>query len=104
MDNGNGTGLLSGTPAAGTAGTYAMTFTAANGVGAAAVQSFTLTVRDVSLPAAAAAQLVMGPGPGSSPVVRVITATDDRTVQAYDAGVSRRRQRDAGRRRRRRHA
>src|SRR5207237_139701 len=38
------TGVLSGTPAAGTAGTYPITFTAANGVGTNATQSFTLTV------------------------------------------------------------
>lgn len=43
-DNGNGTGTLSGTPAAGTAANYAITFTASNGVGTAATQSFTLTV------------------------------------------------------------
>jgi hypothetical protein len=43
-DNGNGTGTLSGTPAAGTANNYAITFTANNGVGTAATQSFTLTV------------------------------------------------------------
>ena len=44
VDNGNGTGTLSGTPAAGTAGSYAITFTASNGVGTAATQNFTLTV------------------------------------------------------------
>ncbi len=38
------TGILSGTPAAGTGGTYAITFTAHNGVGADATQTFTLTV------------------------------------------------------------
>ena len=38
------TGSLSGTPAVGTNGTYPITFTAANGVGANATQSFTLTV------------------------------------------------------------
>jgi hypothetical protein len=43
-DNGNGTGRLSGTPAAGTNGTYSITFTANNGVGTAASQTFTLTV------------------------------------------------------------
>ena len=32
VDNGNGTATLSGTPAAGTGGTYPLTFTAANGV------------------------------------------------------------------------
>ena len=38
------TSTLSGTPAAGTGGTYPITFTASNGVGSNAVQSFTLTV------------------------------------------------------------
>jgi large repetitive protein len=38
------TGVLSGTPAAGTGGTYSLTFTASNGVGANATQNFTLTV------------------------------------------------------------
>jgi len=38
------TGVLSGTPAAGTGGTYLITFTAQNGVGTNATQSFTLTV------------------------------------------------------------
>ena len=43
VDNGNGTGTLSGTPAAGTGGDYALTFTASNDSGSA-VQNFTLTV------------------------------------------------------------
>lgn len=43
-DNGDGTGTISGTAAAGTAGTYALTFTATNGVGDPASQPFTLTV------------------------------------------------------------
>ena len=43
-DNGNGSGTLSGTPASGTSGTYSITFTASNGVGTAASQTFTLTV------------------------------------------------------------
>ena len=38
------TGMLAGTPAAGTAGSYPLTFTAANGSGPNATQSFTLTV------------------------------------------------------------
>ncbi len=37
-------GLLSGTPAAGTAGTYILCINASNGVGTAATQKFTLTV------------------------------------------------------------
>ena len=36
------------------------------------------------LPTTAVAQLVVARGPGSSSVVREISATDDRTVQAYD--------------------
>jgi CSLREA domain-containing protein len=43
-DNGNGTATLAGTPAAGTAGTYPLTFTAANGVPPNATQNFVLTV------------------------------------------------------------
>jgi hypothetical protein len=38
------TGVLSGTPATGSAASYSLTFTAHNGVGADATQSFTLTV------------------------------------------------------------
>ncbi len=38
------TGVLSGTPTAGTGGSYPITFTASNGVGANATQSFTLDV------------------------------------------------------------
>jgi len=44
MDNGDGTGTLSGIPAAGTGGAYPITFTANNGVGTPAMQSFSLTV------------------------------------------------------------
>ena len=44
VDNGNGTATLSGTPAAGTGGSYPITITAANGVSPNASQSFTLTV------------------------------------------------------------
>lgn len=43
-DNGDGTATLAGTPAAGTAGTFPVTFTAANGVPPDATQNFTLTV------------------------------------------------------------
>lgn len=44
VDEGNGIGLLSGTAAAGTAGTYNPIFTGSNGVFPSAVQNFTLTV------------------------------------------------------------
>jgi hypothetical protein len=42
IDNGNGTGTLSGTPT--TSGAFSITFTAANGAGSNAVQNFTLNV------------------------------------------------------------
>jgi hypothetical protein len=47
--NGNGTATLAGTPASGTAGSYPVTITAANGVGTNATQSFTLTVNQAQL-------------------------------------------------------
>lgn len=47
-DNGNGTGMLSGAPAAGSAPSYGITLEANNGVGTAATQAFTLNV--TSLP------------------------------------------------------
>jgi hypothetical protein len=43
-----GTGVLSGTPASGTSGSYPITFTAHNGIGADASQSFTLTVNQAA--------------------------------------------------------
>ncbi len=48
VDNGNGTATLSGTPAAGTGGSYALTITAHNGIGADATQSFTLVVNEAA--------------------------------------------------------
>ena len=45
-DNGDGTASLTGTPAAGTSGTYPLTITASNPVGSAATQLFTLTVNN----------------------------------------------------------
>ena len=44
VDNGNGSAVLSGTPAPGTAGTYPITITATNGIAPDATQTFTLTV------------------------------------------------------------
>jgi hypothetical protein len=65
VDNGNGTGTLSGTPAAGTGGTYALTFTATNSVGSSAAQSFTLTVNQApAITSANSTSFVVGT-PGS---------------------------------------
>ena len=46
VDNGDGTGTLSGTPAAGSGGVYPLTFAAVNGVLPNSTQSFTLTVNE----------------------------------------------------------
>ena len=59
-DNGNGRATLSGTPAAGTGGTYTFTITATNGVSPDATQTFTLTV--VGLPAAPSGLRATGRG------------------------------------------
>src|SRR6266404_228842 len=48
VDNQDGTATLSGTLAAGTAGSYPITITATNGVAPDAMQNFMLTVNDVS--------------------------------------------------------
>jgi len=46
VDNGNGTGTLSGTPGSGTGGVYALTFTANSSAGTSPTQSFTLTIQE----------------------------------------------------------
>ena len=65
VDNGNGTGALHGIATAGSAGTYALQFTAANSL-AGVVQNFTLNVRDITIPPQGA-PLIMGPGPEAVP-------------------------------------
>jgi len=53
------TGVLSGTPAAGTGGTYNLTFTATNSAGNA-TQNFTLMVQDFTISASPASQTTSG--------------------------------------------
>ncbi|HEY8301486.1 MAG TPA: putative Ig domain-containing protein [Jatrophihabitans sp.] len=53
VDKNDGTAELSGTPAAGSGGTYPITITASNGVSPDATQQFTLTVTDVPVIASA---------------------------------------------------
>src|SRR6266508_2625040 len=65
-------GILSGTPAHGTAGTYNITFTASNGVNPDAVQPFTLTV--VNNPPVANAQSASTPEDTSKAIT--LTASD----------------------------
>jgi hypothetical protein len=76
------TGVLSGTPATGTAGTHALTFTASNGVLPNAVQNFTLTVNQgVAITSANATTFTVGAAgtfsvtTTSSPAAGTITAT-----------------------------
>ena len=49
IDNGNGTATLSGTPAAGSAGTYQIVITSSNGVSPEATQDFSVTVAPPAL-------------------------------------------------------
>ena len=49
VPNSNGTAKLSGTPAAGSAGTYNLAITVQNGVSPNATQNFTLTVNQAPL-------------------------------------------------------
>ena len=61
VDNGNGTATLSGTPAGGSEGVYAVTLKATNGVGVAATQAFTLMVtRQAAVTSAASTTFVVG--------------------------------------------
>jgi putative Ig domain-containing protein/immunoglobulin I-set domain protein len=73
VDNGDGTATLSGTPAAGTGGTYPLTFAASNGVGAPATQSFTLTVNEA-------------PGITTNPATQTVPPATSVTFTAAAAG------------------
>lgn len=65
VDDGDGSGRLSGVPAPGTAGSYPLTLSASNGVGQLTMQSFTLDVSaPPSITSAASAAFVVGT-PGS---------------------------------------
>jgi hypothetical protein len=55
------TGILSGTPAPGSAGTYLLTFTAANGIGSNVTQTFTLTVNPESVNTTPQVSVHLGP-------------------------------------------
>jgi hypothetical protein len=55
------TGVLSGTPVAGTSGTYTLHFTARNGIGATVTQSFTLTIGKLVMQVAIPSQVSVTP-------------------------------------------
>jgi hypothetical protein len=65
VDNHDGTATLSGTPAAGTHGTYQLTISAHNGVSPDATQSFALTVSPASVQSAGFGDLAGVPGDGT---------------------------------------
>ncbi|HEY5187311.1 MAG TPA: cell wall-binding repeat-containing protein [Actinomycetes bacterium] len=65
IDNGDGTATLSGKPAAGTGGSYALTLTAHNGVGSDATQAFTMTVSQASAITSAASMSFTAGSAGS---------------------------------------
>ena len=101
VDNGGGSGTLSGTPAAGTGGTYALTFTAANGVLPDGTQAFTLNVNEgPAITSAATTTFTVG--------TRRLVHGDDQRLPAADAGDRRRgaagRRDLRGQRQRHRHA
>ena len=60
LDNGDGTAKLSGTPSPGTAGTYALTITAKNGLAPDSGRPLTLTVEGLSVSGVAPAQTPAG--------------------------------------------
>src|SRR5262249_41954585 len=96
LGNGNGTATLSGTPAAGTAGTYVLTITASNGINPHPRPSFTLVVLDVPRPppppppSTHTDLLAVGADAGGGPQVKVYNA--DGSVRfsffAYDASFT----------------
>ncbi len=84
VDNGNGTGTLSGTPDAGTGRTYALTFTASSAAGSTAPQSFTLTVNQTpAITSANATAFTVG-----SPGTFTVTATGFPTPALVRGGVN----------------
>jgi large repetitive protein len=87
------TGVLSGTPASGTAKSYALTFTATNSAGESKVQSFTLvvstgatnpTASNMTLSTPATASITAtAPGP-ASPTPTATTVSSDSTLDIED--------------------
>jgi len=89
VDNGNGTGTLSGSPAAGTNGTYSLVFKAHNGVSPAATQNFTLTVNVPPVITSANNTLFTASLPGTFTVTATGSPTPALTTTgSLPAGVS----------------
>jgi hypothetical protein len=82
-DNGDGTATLSGTPSAGTEGSYPFTITAANTVSPNATQNFTLIVKPPPGPAT-----ILTPAPGSTLTGNTVTFTwTNATATAYQLWI-----------------
>jgi hypothetical protein len=64
-NNGDGTATVAGTPAAGSAGTHTLTFTATNGVSSPATQTFTLNIQQVPAITSVSATQFMRDSPGA---------------------------------------
>ncbi len=77
----NPSGVLSGTPAAGTQGSYPVTITAANGVSQPATQAFTLVVK-LAVPAPTVTKLTASPNPAKAHSRVTYTATVSPTTGA----------------------
>ena len=84
VDNHNGTATLAGTPAAGSAGIYPLTITAANGVAPNATQSFTLSVADVPT----VTHLGPNNGPAAGGTSVTITGTNFAGATVVDFGTT----------------
>ena len=79
-------GMLSGTPAAGTGGTYSITFTAHNGVGLDATQMFTLNVDQAPAFTSASAATFLAGTPGAFAVTTTGVPPASLTVAGLPAG------------------
>ena len=83
VDNGNGTATLAGTPASGSAGSYTITITAANGLAPNATQSFTLTV-DAAPAITSAATTTFNVGSAGT---FTVTSTGNPTASLSESGT-----------------
>ena len=77
-------GVLAGTPAAGTAGSYPIVITAADGVGSNPTQSFTLTVSAVTVGASSSIQWIDQHSPTTSPSAVATVNGDSYLVLIYE--------------------
>src|SRR5262249_14604935 len=85
LDNGDGTATLSGTPAAGTAGTYSLAITAANGTSPDASQNLLLTINDAPKFTSAAGTTFAPANPNS---IFAPSNVPSFTVTTYGSAVS----------------